>query len=149
MEYIQKVDWFSPELDHSPNVKGFHSPNQDYWRPSTPAYSNPIRKGAMYSGVHKDVHGLSGVELSALSEMGAIAKMNGLNGYSVSAIPQNLSAMGLPTYMLIGGLGSILASLTLLKKKKGKQAKMIKSVAMYGGGLASLYGLYLSAQDGE
>ena len=55
MEYIQQADWFSPELDHSPTVKGYFSPNYDYYRPVTPAYSNPIRKGAMYSGVHKDV----------------------------------------------------------------------------------------------
>jgi len=149
MEYIQKVDWFSPELDHSPNVKGFHSPNEDYWRPSTPAYSNPIRKGAMYSGVHKDVHGLSGAELSALHDMGAIADMNGLNGFSASVIPQNLSAMGLPSYLLIGGLASVLASYTVLAKKKGKKAKMYKNVAMYGGGLSALYGLVMSAQNGE
>ena len=147
MEYIQKVDWFSPELDHSPNEHGFHSPNYDYFRPTTPAYSNPIRKGAMYSGVHKDLGSLGGVELSALHSMGAIAKMNGLGAFSVSAVPQNLMAMGMPTYLLLGGLASVLASQTVLSKKKGKKAKMYKQAAMYGGALAAAYGLFSAAQE--
>ena len=147
MEYIQKVDWFSPELDHSPNAHGWHSPNYDYFRPTTPAYSNPIRKGAMYSGVHKDMGSLSGVELSALHSMGSIAKMNGLGGFNPAVIPQNIMAMGMPTYLLLGGLASVAASYTVLKKAKGKQGKMLKQAAMYGGAAAALYGLFSAAQE--
>lgn len=146
MEYIQKADWFSPELDHSPNEHGWHSPNYDYFRPTAPAYSNPIRKGAMYSGVHKDMGALSGVELSALHSMGAIAKMNGLGGFSIAAIPQNVMAMGMPTYLILGGLASLAASKTVLKGK-GKKGKMIKQAAMYGGAIAALYGLVSAAQE--
>ncbi len=147
MEYIQKADWFSAELDHSPTITGYYSPNYNYFRPSTPAYSNPIRKGAMYSGVHKDLGSLNGVELSALHSMGAIAKMNGLGGFSLSAIPDNVMAMGLPTYLILGGLASLAASQTVLKKGKGKKGKMIKQAAMFGGAAATLYGLFSAAQE--
>ncbi len=147
MDYIQKVDWFSPTLDHSPNEHGWHSANYDYFRPTTPAYSNPIRKGAMYSGVHKDMGSLSGVEMSALHSMGAIAKMNGLGGFNASVIPQNLSAMGMPTYLVIGGLASLVAGFTVLSKGKFKKNKMLSLGAKIGGGLALGYGMFEAAQE--